>query len=296
MGRPHRARAARPSSRPRRTRKLSFRLVAHQEPGRCRRRRCGSTWREHTPPGIEARVTLDGPGVAPVLSPVDSPAVPRPRGPWRGRSASEVLFTREGGSGPEADLADDPGRAAGVPGGRPGLGPDPRPEREGGDGAAAQGRRGGCVPVGRLGRGRRPSSRRHGERRRPAASQRPVSELGNLALARAGVDRATARRGTTSLARGGLGGSRTPACSWSTAARPCLRLGRGDAAELVLLPARGRRRTGSGSCSGIDADGIVYFGVAAPPPRAGAGDRRRPGPARPACARRGRCCPTATPG
>jgi acetylornithine deacetylase/succinyl-diaminopimelate desuccinylase-like protein len=84
--------------------KLSFRLVAHQEPADV-----AAALREyvaqHTPPGIEATVTVDGPGVKPSFSPVDSPAVLAARRALERAFGKEVLLTREGGSGPEADLA-----------------------------------------------------------------------------------------------------------------------------------------------------------------------------------------------
>jgi acetylornithine deacetylase/succinyl-diaminopimelate desuccinylase-like protein len=84
--------------------KLSFRLVAHQEPADV-----AAALREyvaqHTPPGIEATVTVDGPGVKPSFSPADSPAVLAARRALERAFGKEVLFTREGGSGPEADLA-----------------------------------------------------------------------------------------------------------------------------------------------------------------------------------------------
>src|SRR5208282_4352897 len=85
--------------------KLSFRLVARQEPAEV-----AAALREYvaqrTPPGIEARVTIPGPGVRPSFSPVDSAAVQAARRAMERAFGSEVLFTREGGSGPEADLAD----------------------------------------------------------------------------------------------------------------------------------------------------------------------------------------------
>ena len=85
--------------------KLSFRLVAHQDPADV-----AAALREyvtqHTPPGIRATVTIGGPGVRPCFSPVDSPAVLAARRALGRAFGQEVLFTREGGSGPEADLAD----------------------------------------------------------------------------------------------------------------------------------------------------------------------------------------------
>jgi len=85
--------------------KVSFRLVAHQEPADV-----AAAFHEyvaaHTPPGIEATVTMFGPGVRPSFSPIDSPAVRAARRAMERAFGREVLFTREGGSGPEADLAD----------------------------------------------------------------------------------------------------------------------------------------------------------------------------------------------
>ncbi len=85
--------------------KLSFRLVAHQEPaevaGMLR-----DFVAQHRPPGLDVVVTVDGPGVRPSASPVDSPAVAAGRRAMERAFGQEVLFTREGGSGPEADLAE----------------------------------------------------------------------------------------------------------------------------------------------------------------------------------------------
>jgi acetylornithine deacetylase/succinyl-diaminopimelate desuccinylase-like protein len=85
--------------------KLSFRLVAHQEPADVVAG-LRAYVREHTPAGIEATVTSHGNGVRPSFSPLDSPAVQAGRRAMRRAFGTEVLFTREGGSGPEADLAD----------------------------------------------------------------------------------------------------------------------------------------------------------------------------------------------
>jgi len=85
--------------------KVSFRLVAHQEPAEV-----ALALREyvagHTPPGIEATVTFSGPGVRPAFSPIHSPAVQAGQRAMERAFGREVLFTREGGSGPEADLTD----------------------------------------------------------------------------------------------------------------------------------------------------------------------------------------------
>src|SRR5262249_23314504 len=85
--------------------KVSFRLVAHQEPAEVRAGLCAYV-AEHTQPGIDAEVTFEGPGVRPCFSPIASPAVQAGKRPVERAFGPEVLFTREGGSGPEADLAD----------------------------------------------------------------------------------------------------------------------------------------------------------------------------------------------
>jgi acetylornithine deacetylase/succinyl-diaminopimelate desuccinylase-like protein len=83
--------------------KVSFRLVAHQEPADV-----AASLREYvaasTPRGIAATVTSHGPGVRPAFSPIDSPAVAAGRRAMERAFSREVLFTREGGSG--ADLTD----------------------------------------------------------------------------------------------------------------------------------------------------------------------------------------------
>ncbi len=85
--------------------KLSFRLVAHQDPadvaGQLR-----DFVAERTPEGIEIFVTCEGAGVRPCFSPIDSPAVAAGLRAMERAFGQEILFTREGGSGPEADLAD----------------------------------------------------------------------------------------------------------------------------------------------------------------------------------------------
>ncbi len=85
--------------------KVSFRLVANQEPADI-----AVALREYvaarTPPGIEATVTFGGPGVRPAFSPLHSPGVQAAKQAMERAFGREVLFTREGGSGPEADLAD----------------------------------------------------------------------------------------------------------------------------------------------------------------------------------------------
>jgi acetylornithine deacetylase/succinyl-diaminopimelate desuccinylase-like protein len=85
--------------------KLSFRLVASQEPAEVIAG-LRQYVREHTPPGIEATVHSDGRGVRPCFSPADSPAVRAGQRAMQRAFGKQILFTREGGSGPEADLAD----------------------------------------------------------------------------------------------------------------------------------------------------------------------------------------------
>jgi acetylornithine deacetylase/succinyl-diaminopimelate desuccinylase-like protein len=83
--------------------KLSFRLVAHQEPADVTKA-LSEYVAANTPPGIEATVTSLGGSVRAAFSPIDSPAVAAGRRAMERAFDHEVLFTREGGSGPEADL------------------------------------------------------------------------------------------------------------------------------------------------------------------------------------------------
>jgi acetylornithine deacetylase/succinyl-diaminopimelate desuccinylase-like protein len=85
--------------------KLSFRLVAGQDPVAVQQA-FEAYVAEHTPPGVQARVEFPGGGVRPCFSPIDSPGVRAARRAMERAFGTEVLFTREGGSGPEADLAD----------------------------------------------------------------------------------------------------------------------------------------------------------------------------------------------
>jgi acetylornithine deacetylase/succinyl-diaminopimelate desuccinylase-like protein len=84
--------------------KLSFRLVADQEPAKV-----VESLRKYltanTPNGVLVSVTA-GTGVRPCRSDIGSPAVAAARRAMERAFGTEVLFTREGGSGPEADLAD----------------------------------------------------------------------------------------------------------------------------------------------------------------------------------------------
>ena len=84
--------------------KVSFRLVADQDPADVL-----AAFEEYvraaTPAGLAATVTAQ-PAVRPSHSPITSPAVRAGRRAMERAFGREVLFTKEGGSGPEADLAD----------------------------------------------------------------------------------------------------------------------------------------------------------------------------------------------
>ena len=91
--------------------KLSFRLVAGQDPSAIAK--AFEMWLgERVPAGITAAVHFEGSGVRPCLTPLDHPAL-RSVSRALGRAFAEdpaepreILYTREGGSGPEADLQD----------------------------------------------------------------------------------------------------------------------------------------------------------------------------------------------
>jgi acetylornithine deacetylase/succinyl-diaminopimelate desuccinylase-like protein len=84
--------------------KVSFRLVADQDPGRVER--LFRTWlAERIPAGIDAAVTFDA-GVRACSTPLDHPALQSVVRAMQQAFGREVLYTREGGSGPEADLQD----------------------------------------------------------------------------------------------------------------------------------------------------------------------------------------------
>ena len=84
--------------------KISFRLVASQDPADVAAA-FGEYVAAHTPDGIEATVRTE-PAVRPCHSPIGSPAVLAGRRAMQRAFGREVLFTKEGGSGPEADLAE----------------------------------------------------------------------------------------------------------------------------------------------------------------------------------------------
>jgi acetylornithine deacetylase/succinyl-diaminopimelate desuccinylase-like protein len=82
--------------------KVTFRLVADQDPDEV-----VAGFREYvranTPAGLQSVVETMG-GVRPSRSPIDSPAVLAGRRAMQRAFGREILFTKEGGSGPEADL------------------------------------------------------------------------------------------------------------------------------------------------------------------------------------------------
>jgi len=84
--------------------KISFRLVADQEPAAVIES-LREYVRANTPDGIVATVTSTR-GVRACRSAIGSPAVAAARRAMERAFGREVLFTKEGGSGPEADLAD----------------------------------------------------------------------------------------------------------------------------------------------------------------------------------------------
>jgi acetylornithine deacetylase/succinyl-diaminopimelate desuccinylase-like protein len=85
--------------------KLSFRLVAAQEPAEVLAALAAYV-ADRAPAGLTAEVVPEGPGVRACFSPIDSPAVRAGKRAMERAFGREVLFTREGGSGPEADLAE----------------------------------------------------------------------------------------------------------------------------------------------------------------------------------------------
>jgi acetylornithine deacetylase/succinyl-diaminopimelate desuccinylase-like protein len=83
--------------------KLSFRLVAYQDPAKVQDavRRFVEL---NTPPGIVSSVHFGGPGVRPCLVPLDADGLKAVTRALERAFDKEVLYMREGGSGPEASL------------------------------------------------------------------------------------------------------------------------------------------------------------------------------------------------
>jgi acetylornithine deacetylase/succinyl-diaminopimelate desuccinylase-like protein len=85
--------------------KFSFRLVAGQDPLGIQAK--FRDWLARSvPDGVEWSIEFYGPGVRPCLTPLDHPALAAVTRAMGTAFGTEVLYTREGGSGPEADLAD----------------------------------------------------------------------------------------------------------------------------------------------------------------------------------------------
>jgi acetylornithine deacetylase/succinyl-diaminopimelate desuccinylase-like protein len=90
--------------------KLSFRLVAGQDPADVQP--AFERWLEvlhgdgTIPAGITVVPKYERNGVRPCLTPLDHPALQSVTRAMGRAFGTEVLYTREGGSGPEADLAD----------------------------------------------------------------------------------------------------------------------------------------------------------------------------------------------
>ena len=84
--------------------KVSFRLVANQVPGKIVAA-VEQFIADHTPDGIERRITWEGDGVAPCIVPLDTQAYGALTDAIsRAFDGAPVLPTREGGSGPEAAI------------------------------------------------------------------------------------------------------------------------------------------------------------------------------------------------
>jgi acetylornithine deacetylase/succinyl-diaminopimelate desuccinylase-like protein len=84
--------------------KLSFRLVANQDPVAVQRQ--FDAWlTAHVPTGVTANITWGG-ATRPCATPLDHPALQSIQRAMSRAFDREVLYTREGGSGPEADLGD----------------------------------------------------------------------------------------------------------------------------------------------------------------------------------------------
>ncbi|HEX7355606.1 MAG TPA: dipeptidase [Mycobacteriales bacterium] len=85
--------------------KVSFRLVADQRPSDVE-----AAFRAYVesavPPGISCELTFMGGGVKPCLTPLDSPWLQAATRAMETAFGKRILYTREGGSGPEADIAE----------------------------------------------------------------------------------------------------------------------------------------------------------------------------------------------
>ncbi|MFY7067982.1 dipeptidase [Nocardiopsis changdeensis] len=85
--------------------KVSFRLVPGQEPLKIQER-VRDFVDSRVPDGLRAELEFGGPGVRACASDLSSTALKAARRAMERAFGTPVLFTREGGSGPEADIAD----------------------------------------------------------------------------------------------------------------------------------------------------------------------------------------------
>jgi acetylornithine deacetylase/succinyl-diaminopimelate desuccinylase-like protein len=85
--------------------KLSFRLVHDQRPDEVAA--AFEQWlRDRVPTGLTAHIRFSGGGVRPFLTPLDAPALQAATRAMERAFGQRILYTREGGSGPEADIAE----------------------------------------------------------------------------------------------------------------------------------------------------------------------------------------------
>lgn len=85
--------------------KVSFRLVPGQDPEKVHQG-VQEFVAANTPAGLRAETDFSGPGTRACASDLTSPALKAARSAMEQAFDKEVLFTREGGSGPEADIAE----------------------------------------------------------------------------------------------------------------------------------------------------------------------------------------------
>jgi len=119
--------------------------------------------------------------------------------------------------------------------------------------------------------------------------------LRNLALGRGEVDRSTVRRTDAEWLAAAWADPGTRVLVVEDGQALIRTAGGDDQAELVFLSPQ-RAPDGVRFLLGVDADGVIYFGVAGRSRGRRRGKTRAPRPGRSACGRPGRCCPTATPG
>ena len=281
--------------------KLSFRLVANQEPADVIAG-LRQYVREHTPPGIEASIDAEGAGVRPCFAPMDSAAVRAGLRAMERAFGQEILFTREGGSGPEADLADILDAplvfiAVGLDADRIHA-PNERVSTalllKGAETAAylwdelaAAGSRpdGRTVSAAAAADGAQPPPRATGR----SGLGLTGTALTGLALSRAVVDRSAHLRADAAWLAAAWADPRTRVLPVQHGRALC-HMADGYARLTFVSP--GDAPDGVSFLLGTDAAGLAYFGVAG----AAAGARRARRARGPPARGRARCCPTGTPG